>query len=113
MEIRTLQSDSKKLFQSSTSENVEDCESLTIKLSTKEAKAIAQYAELCKENIPDLIRKALIREATLADGFGSDDPQYDYRIELPNNLSSTEQRKLLEAGYNKIRALLGWRLIKL
>lgn len=87
--------------------------SLIVPLTKKEEAAITEYAKLCGETVPDLVRKVMIREATLADGVGSDDPFYDYAIRLPDHLSQTEERKLLEERYNKIRALLGWRPIKL
>lgn len=82
-----------------------------------EATAIKEYAKSCGESLPELIRKALIREATLADGFGADDPQYEYRFKLPVDIdtasfSDTRMRKLVEDNYNHIRSILGWRRIK-
>jgi len=96
---------------------------VTLKLTEQEAAAIHEYAKICGESIPDLIRKALIREATLADGYGADDPQYEYDIKLPDDYSSpwlisssysySNQRQQLEDTYNHIRSILGWRKIKL
>ena len=91
----------------------EESAPLIVPLTKREEAAISEYARLCGESIPDLVRKMLIREVTLADGHGSDDPLCDYAIKLPPGLSLNEQRKLLEEGYNRIRALLGWRSIKL
>lgn len=95
---------------------------ITLKLTQDEAAVIRAYARLCGESMPDLIRKSLIREATLADGYGADDPQYEYGIDLPddNSLSlsiSTKttysnQRQTLEDAYNHIRSILGWGKIK-
>lgn len=83
----------------------------------EEAAAIKEYAKCCGESLPELIRKALIREATLADGFGADDLQYDYRLKLPvdvdtTSFSDTRERKLVEDNYNHIRSILGWRKIR-
>jgi len=96
---------------------------VTLKLTEQEATAIHVYAKICGESIPELIRKALIREATLSDGYGADDPQYGYDIKLPDEYTSpwsisssysyTNQRQQLEDTYNHIRSILGWRKIKL
>lgn len=87
--------------------------SLMIPLTESEEAAIREYARLCGESIADLVRKVVIRDATLADGFGSDDPFYDYDVMLPDQLSPNARRKLVEERYNKNRALLGWRSIRL
>ncbi len=87
--------------------------SLIIPLTEGEEAAISEYARLCGESIADLVRKVVIKDATLADGFGSDDPFYDYDVMLPDQLSPNARRKLLEERYNKNRALLGWRSIGL
>ena len=55
----------------------------------------------------EIIRKSIIREATLADGYGSEGNRYDYSMKLPPNLSSTEQRRAIEEQYNKIRNVMG------
>ena len=78
--------------------------SLMIPLAESEEAAIREYARLCGESTADLVRKVVIRDATLADGFGSDDPFYDYEVMLPDQLSPNARRKLLEEGYTKIRA---------
>lgn len=86
---------------------------IVIRLNDKEFEAICQYAEQCGETIPDLVRKSLIREATLADGFGADDPSYDYNMTVVVRKSSARQeRRFVEQNYNRIRRILGWREIK-
>lgn len=95
---------------------------VTLKLTRQEAAVINEYARICGQTIPELIRKALIREATLADGYGADDPQYEYEVNLtdgngsPRSISSdysyVNQRQQLEDTYNYIRSILGWRKIK-
>ncbi len=68
---------------------------------------------MCNETIPELFRKVLIREATLADGYGADDLQYEYAVKLSTKASSSQDRQELEKAYNKIRSILGWKEIKL
>lgn len=86
---------------------------ITAELSQKELDAIREYANLCGESISDLVRKALIREATLADGYGTDDPQYEYQMAVPGKSLRSNEHKIIQANYNKIRKILGWREIKL
>ena len=89
-------------------------ENVVLRLSSRELKAISEYAELCNESIEDLIRKAIIRDATLADGFGFSDPQYDYSVHIPEMLVTKKQKQqFLEEKYNTIRSTLGWRSIRL
>jgi hypothetical protein len=86
---------------------------ITAELSQKELDAIREYANLCGESISDLVRKALIREATLADGYGADDPQYEYQMAVPGKPLRSNEHKIIQENYNKIRKILGWREIKL
>ncbi|AFU59405.1 MAG: DUF6290 family protein [Nitrososphaera sp.] len=88
---------------------------ITAELSQKELEAIREYANLCGETISDLIRKALIREATLADGYGADDPAYEYQMmAVPDNGSmKSKEHKIIQENYNKIRRILGWQEITL
>jgi hypothetical protein len=85
---------------------------ITAELSQKELDAIREYANLCGESISEIVRKALIREATLADGYGADDPRYEYHMSTsvrPRN----KEHKIIQENYNKIRRILGWKEIKL
>jgi hypothetical protein len=86
---------------------------ITAELTQKELDAIREYANLCGETVSDLIRKALIREATLADGYGVDDPQYDYQMVVPGKPVRSKEHKIIQENYNKIRRILGWKEIKL
>jgi negative regulator of replication initiation len=86
---------------------------ITAELSQKELDAIREYANLCGESISDLVRKALIREVTLADGYGADDPQYDYQMAVPGSSMRSKEHKIIQDNYNKIRKILGWREIRL
>ena len=86
---------------------------ITSELSQKELEAIREYANLCGESISDLVRKTLIREATLADGYGSDDPQYEYQMVVPSKIMRSNEHKIIQDNYNKIRRILGWKEIKL
>ena len=97
---------------------------VTLRLTEQEVAVINEYARICGESLPELIRKALIREATLADGYGADDPQYDYDMNMnlsddnsssrsiSSDYSYINQRQQLEDTYNHMRSILGWRKIK-
>jgi glutathionyl-hydroquinone reductase len=85
---------------------------ITAELNQKELEALHEYANLCGETLSDLIRKSLIREITLSDGYGADDPQYEYQMTLPTT-SLSKQHQIIQENYNKIRRILGWKQINL
>ena len=85
---------------------------ITTELSQKELEALREYANLCGETISELVRKSLIREITLADGYGTDDPQYEYQMTVPKR-SRIREHQIIQENYNKIRRILGWTEIKL
>jgi hypothetical protein len=87
--------------------------SITIDLSDKELIALREYANQCGETLSELVRKALIREATLADGYGADDPQYEYQMEVPTTSLRSEEHVIIQENYNRIRKILGWREIRI
>ena len=93
----------------------EGTELLVVRLTKKEALAIREYASQCGETIPDLMRKAIIREATLADGYGADDEVYRYSMKLPSDQSHSirKEQDIVQENCNKIRSILGWTNIKL
>ncbi len=93
----------------------EGSELIVVRLTKKEALAIREYASQCGETIPDLMRKAIIREATLADGYGADDQVYCYSIKLPSDQSHSirKEQDTVQENCNKIRSILGWTNIKL
>ncbi len=86
---------------------------ITTELTQKELEAIREYANMCGETISNLTRKALIREITLADGYGADDPQYEYQMGVPVRALRSKEHKIIQENYNKVRRILGWREIKL
>ena len=86
---------------------------ITVELNQKELEALREYANLCGETISDLVRKTLIREITLADGYGADDPRYEYQMAVPARALRTTEHKIIQENYNKIRRILGWKEIKL
>lgn len=86
---------------------------ITTELSQKELDAIREYANLCGETISDLVRKSLIREITLADGYGADDPEYEYRMAVSSKPSRSKDHAIIQENYNRIRRMLGWREISL
>ncbi|HXV47020.1 MAG TPA: DUF6290 family protein [Nitrososphaera sp.] len=86
---------------------------IAVELTQKELEAIKEYANLCGESISDLVRKALIREATLADGYGVDDPQYKYQMIVQSASTRSTEHIAIQDNYNKIRRILGWREIEL
>jgi len=86
---------------------------ISVKVSNQELHAISEYAAQCGETIPDLIRKSIIREATLADGYGDLDLSYEYRMRIPENCNASSQRRITELNYNKVRRIMGLTTIKL
>ncbi len=86
---------------------------INIKVSNQELKAISEYAAQCGETMSNLIRKSIIREATLADGYGQLDPSYEYHMSIPENCSASSQRQITESNYNRIRKIMGLTMIKL
>jgi glutathionyl-hydroquinone reductase len=86
---------------------------ITIELTHKELEALREYANLCGETISDLVRKSLIREITLADGYGADNPEYEYQMVVPARSQSSKEHQIIQDNYNKIRRILGWKEIKL
>jgi hypothetical protein len=85
--------------------------SIKVELSEKELDAVAEFARLCGESIPDLMRKLAIRDATLADGYGADDSSYDFRMILPVEGHASSDREVIERSYNRVRRILGWKEI--
>jgi hypothetical protein len=75
--------------------------------------AVQEYARHCGETIPSLLRKLAIRDATLADGYGSDDASYDFKIMLPSENSASADREQIQNTYNKVRRIMGWKEIQL
>jgi uncharacterized protein DUF6290 len=86
---------------------------ITSELTQKELEALREYANLCGETISELVRKAMIREITLADGYGIDDPQYEYQMTIPTRSTGRKEHQITQENYNKIRRILGWKEIKL
>jgi hypothetical protein len=87
--------------------------SIKIELNEKEMDAVQEYARQCGESIQSLVRKLVIRDATLADGYGADDSSYDFRIMLPSENSSSADRARIQDTYNRVRRILGWKEIQL
>jgi len=87
--------------------------SIKVDLNEKEFRAIAEFARMCGEPISELMRKIVIRDATLADGFGGENTDYDLRMDVPIESTLSLDRKKLEENYNKIRRIMGWNEIRL
>ena len=87
--------------------------SVNVEMSEIEMDAAAEFARLCGETIPDLMRKLIIRDATLADGYGAEDSSYDFKLVLPPEGCSVSDNKVIEIGHNRIRRILGWSEIRL
>jgi len=85
---------------------------ITIDLSDSEYKAISAYAKQCGEKIPDLARKILIRDATLADAQGPTSPEYDVQMRVPSDLGISELEQI-EMNYNSNRRILGMKELRL
>ena len=44
----------------------------------------------------------------VADGYGSDDPQYEYQMMIPPQTSRSKENTIIQENYNRIRRILGW-----
>jgi glutathionyl-hydroquinone reductase len=49
----------------------------------------------------------------LADGYGADDPQYEYHMTIPARALRSKEHQIIQENCNKIRRILGWKEIKL
>jgi hypothetical protein len=85
--------------------------SIKVDLNDKEMDAVAEFARQCGETIPDLMRKLVIRDATLADGYGADDSSYEFKMILPIEGRAYSDREIIERSYNRVRRILGWKEI--
>ena len=86
---------------------------ICIKVSEKESLAIEAYAVMCGESVSELIRKVVIQEITLKSRHTKDSKIYDYNMLVPVNISNDDENRIIEANYNKIREILGWKKISL
>jgi len=79
---------------------------ISANITKKELDAIREYANACGETMSNLIRKALLTDATFMN-FYSDSNEFHYSISIPDNLSGDEEDKILIDTYNRIRRILG------
>ena len=87
---------------------------ICIKVSEKESAAIEAYAVMCGESVSELIRKVIIQEITFMKNRSTKDSEiYDYNMLVPVNISNDDENRIIEANYNKIREILGWKKISL
>lgn len=87
---------------------------ICVKFSEKESVAIKEYAIMCGESPPELIRKTAIQEITFMKSRSTKDSEiYDYHMLVPENTSYDDEKRIIEANYNKIRKILGWKKISL
>lgn len=87
---------------------------ICVEFSEKESVAIESYAVMCGELASKLIRKIIIQEITFMKGRNTKDSKiYDYHMLVPENISYNNEKQIIEANYNKIRKILGWKKISL
>jgi len=79
---------------------------ISAKVSKKELNAIREYANACGETMSNLIRKALLTDATFMN-FYWDSKLYDHEISIPDNASGEEESQIILDTYNRIRRILG------
>jgi len=85
---------------------------VSAKVNKKELDAINEYANACGETVSNVVRKSVIRRATMMDGF-HDSNDYECEISVPENVSSEEETGIVQGAYNKIRRILGLEEIEL
>lgn len=87
---------------------------ICIKFSEKESVSIDAYAVMCGESASELIHKVTIQEITFMKSRSTKDSEiYDYHMLVPENISNDDEKRIIEANYNKIRKILGWKKISL
>lgn len=86
---------------------------IRVKVDEKEMRAISEYAAQCGETVPEIVRKTIIRDATLADGFGPESPRYSISMVVPRNCTASAEQRFTERNYNKIRRIMGMGEIRL
>ena len=79
---------------------------ISANVTKRELDAITEYANTCGETMSNLIRKVLLTDATFMN-FYSDSNEFRYGISTPDNLSGSEEDKILIDTYNRIRRILG------
>lgn len=85
---------------------------VSITLDEREYEAITEYAKMCGESTFEIIKKILMQEVAFMKYLPKDIPQeYDFHMLIPDGVSDDE--KLVEENYNKIRDILGLKKIKL
>ena len=85
-----------------------------VEFSEKESAAIESYAVMCGESASELIHKVIIQEITFMKNKSAKDPEiYEYHMLIPENISYDDEQRIIEANYNKIRKILGWKKISL
>jgi hypothetical protein len=87
---------------------------ISVKITHNEAAAIREYSRMCEESASDLIRKIVIQEITFMKNRSQKDPvSYEYHMLVQDTVSAREEKVFIEANYNKIRDILGWKKISL
>lgn len=87
---------------------------ICVKFSEKESVAVKEYTIMCGESTSELIHKVIIQEITFMKNKSVKDPEiYDYHMLVPENTSYNDEQRIIEANYNKIRKILGWKKISL
>jgi len=79
---------------------------ISAKVSKKELDAICEFANACGETVSNLVRKAMLTDATFMNGY-HDSEEYHYEISVPDNVSGEEESRIVLGTYNKIRRILG------
>ncbi len=87
---------------------------ISVEVTKEELEAIREYADMCRESVSGLIRKIVIQEITFMKSRSAKDPKnYEYQMSIPEGVSETEEKRIIQANYNKIRKILGWDKISL
>lgn len=87
---------------------------IQVDVTENEFDAICTYASMCAEYISSIIKKIVMQEITFMKSHSASDPDtYDYSMQIPDDISSEEEEKIIESNYNKIRTILGWEKIRI
>jgi len=79
---------------------------ISANVTKKELDAIREFANACGETMSNLIRKALLTNATFMN-FYRDSKIYECEISIPEHASSEEENQIVLDTFNRIRRILG------
>ncbi len=86
--------------------------SLFVEFTETKSEAIRICADMCRENLSDIIHKIQIQEIAFMKSRIIKNPKsYTYNMRISDDVTDEEEYRIIEANNNKIRKILGWKQI--